>query len=45
MTGAVWALVDDRGDIHTGAAGVKHAVTGEPMSPDSKVHVGSVASR
>lgn len=43
ITGAVWAMVDNDGDIRTGATGLKNAVTGEAMTPDSKVHVGSVA--
>jgi CubicO group peptidase (beta-lactamase class C family) len=43
MAGAVWATVDANGDIETGAAGVRNALTGEPMTPDSKVHVGSIA--
>lgn len=43
MTGAVWATVDANGDIHTGAAGVRNTLTGEPMTPDSQVHVGSIA--
>lgn len=43
MTGAVWALVDDRGAIRTGAAGIANVATGAAMKPDSRVHVGSVA--
>ena len=43
IAGAVWATVDDGGEIRTGAAGLKNAITGEAMAPDSKVHVGSIA--
>ena len=43
LAGAVWALVDVEGEIHSGAAGMKNAATGEAMSPGNKVHVGSVA--
>ena len=43
LAGAVWASVDAEGEIHNGAAGMRNAATGEAMSPDSKVHVGSVA--
>ena len=43
MAGAVWAMVDADGRIHTGAAGVSNAATGAAMKPDSQVHVGSVA--
>lgn len=43
LAGAVWATVDDQGEIRSGAAGVGNVVTGEAIAPDSKVHVGSVA--
>ena len=43
IAGAVWATVDDGGEIRTGAAGLKNAITGEAMALDSKVHVGSIA--
>lgn len=42
LAGAVWATVDAAGNIHTGAAGLKNAATGEPMSADTRVHVGSI---
>jgi CubicO group peptidase (beta-lactamase class C family) len=51
LTGAVWATVDtgagagaaaDSG-IAVGAAGLSHAGTGQPLTTDSRVHVGSVA--
>jgi CubicO group peptidase (beta-lactamase class C family) len=43
MTGAVWATVDASGAIDVGAAGVSNARTGAAMTPDSQVHVGSIA--
>lgn len=43
VAGAVWAMIDRDGAIHTGAAGVRNVATGEPLRADSKVHVGSVA--
>lgn len=42
MVGVVWATVDKNG-IRTGAAGSSNALTGAPMTADSRVHVGSVA--
>ena len=42
VTGAVWAMVDSDGAISTGAAGQKNAATGELLSPQHRVHVGSV---
>jgi CubicO group peptidase (beta-lactamase class C family) len=42
VTGGVWATVDSSGAISTGAAGLKNAVTGEALSPQHRVHVGSV---
>lgn len=41
--GAVWATIGRDGAIHTGAAGVMNAATGEALRADSKVHVGSIA--
>ncbi|MHB8911783.1 MAG: serine hydrolase domain-containing protein [Lysobacter sp.] len=43
LAGAVWATVDSDGAIRTGAAGLSNVTTGEAMTPDSKVHVGSIA--
>ena len=43
LVGAVWGTVGKDGAVATGAAGLKNAATGEPMTADSKVHVGSVA--
>ncbi len=43
LVGAVWATVDSDGAIRTGAAGLSNAATGEAMTPEHKVHVGSVA--
>jgi CubicO group peptidase (beta-lactamase class C family) len=43
MAGAVWATLGSDGEIRTGAAGLENAVTGKPLTPDHKVHVGSVA--
>ena len=42
VTGAVWAIVDSDGAISTGAAGLKNAASGETLSPQHRVHVGSV---
>jgi CubicO group peptidase (beta-lactamase class C family) len=41
LTGAVWALVSPAGDS-TGAVGLANAETGEPMTTNNRVHVGSV---
>lgn len=43
MAGAVWALLDSDGVVRTGAAGMANAATAQPMTPDSKVLVGSIA--
>lgn len=43
LNGAVWSLVTPDAGILTGAAGVKHAGTGQAMTPTTRVHVGSVA--
>src|SRR5688572_32772007 len=42
LTGAVWSLVHADGTITTDAAGLKNAGTGEVLSADHRVHVGSV---
>jgi len=42
VTGAVWAIVDSNGAISTNAAGLKNTATGEILSPQHRVHVGSV---
>ncbi|MEJ1095781.1 MULTISPECIES: serine hydrolase domain-containing protein [unclassified Pseudoxanthomonas] len=45
LTGAVWATVDADVSpaITVGAAGLKHARTGQPLTAEDRVHVGSVA--
>lgn len=43
LPGAVWTLVTPTAGIVTGAAGVRHAGTGQAMTPNTRVHVGSVA--
>ena len=43
VPGAVWTLVTPAAGIGTGAAGASDATTGKPMTPDTRVHVGSVA--
>jgi CubicO group peptidase (beta-lactamase class C family) len=43
LPGAVWTLVTPAAGIATGAAGASDATTGKSMSPDTRVHVGSVA--
>jgi CubicO group peptidase (beta-lactamase class C family) len=43
VPGAVWTLVTPAAGIATGAAGASDAATGKPMTPDTHVHVGSVA--
>lgn len=42
LAGAVWATVDAEGRIRTGAAGVRNAAAGEPMTARTRVHVGSI---
>ena len=42
LTGAVWSLVHADGTITTDAAGLKNASTGELLSADHQVHLGSV---
>jgi CubicO group peptidase (beta-lactamase class C family) len=43
LAGAVWSTVDADGTIRTGAAGYRNAPAREAMTPDTKVHIGSVA--
>ncbi|WP_460821648.1 serine hydrolase domain-containing protein [Lysobacter olei] len=43
VAGAVWATLEHDGTVRTGAAGVRNATSGEPLRPDSRVHVGSIA--
>src|SRR5688572_10320955 len=43
LTGAVWSTVASDGSIAIDSAGVKAASTGEPLSADARVHVGSEA--
>jgi CubicO group peptidase (beta-lactamase class C family) len=42
LTGMVWSLVTPTG-VSTGAAGLANAGTGNAMTPDSRVHIGSVS--
>jgi CubicO group peptidase (beta-lactamase class C family) len=44
LTGAVWATMDTATDpdIAVGATGLKHAHTGQPLTVEDRVHVGSV---
>lgn len=42
LTGAVWATVTPDGAIAVDAAGLKNADTGESLTPDDRVHIGSV---
>ncbi|MBA3563200.1 MAG: beta-lactamase family protein [Gammaproteobacteria bacterium] len=42
LTGAVWATVTPDGAVAVDAAGVKDARSGEALTPDNRVHVGSV---
>ena len=42
VTGAVWGTVGPDGSITTGAAGLKNGATGEMLSTQHRVHVGSV---
>ena len=43
LTGAVWAMLDPDGGFTVDAAGVKDARSGQLLSPDDRVHIGSVA--
>lgn len=43
LNGAVWSLVTPDAGVLTGAAGVRDAATGQPMTPETRVHIGSVA--
>lgn len=42
LTGAVWATVTPEGTIAVDAAGLKDARTGELLSSDDRIHIGSV---
>ncbi len=42
LTGIVWSLVHDSGEISSGSAGVQDSSTGEGFAPDTRVHVGSL---
>ncbi|HEY0662007.1 MAG TPA: serine hydrolase domain-containing protein [Lysobacter sp.] len=42
LAGSVWSTVDADGTIRTGAAGYRNAPAREAMTPDTKVHIGSV---
>ena len=42
MTGIEWSVVDG-GEIKTGARGVATASAARPLSPENRVHVGSIA--
>jgi CubicO group peptidase (beta-lactamase class C family) len=43
LTGAVWATVDADDAIAVDAAGIRDARSGDPLEPDDRVHVGSIA--
>ena len=43
LVGVVWATVRPDGTIATGAAGLSDARRGEPLTPESRVQIGSVA--
>lgn len=43
LTGAVWATVDADGAVAVDAAGTRDARSGDPLKPDDRVHVGSIA--
>ena len=42
LTGIVWSLVHDNGEITSGSAGVRDNRTGDGFAPDTRVHVGSL---
>lgn len=42
LAGATWSWVDAAGHIHTGAVGQANVATGQAMTPDTEVNVGSV---
>ncbi|MDJ0654241.1 MAG: serine hydrolase domain-containing protein [Xanthomonadales bacterium] len=42
LTGIVWALVHENGDITSGSAGVSDNRTGVGFAPDTRFHVGSL---
>jgi CubicO group peptidase (beta-lactamase class C family) len=42
LTGAVWATVSPEGVIAVGAAGLRNAASGELLTPEDRVHIGSV---
>ena len=42
LTGAVWATVNSEGAIAVDAAGFRNAASGEPLTPEDRVHIGSV---
>lgn len=43
LAGAVWATVDEAGRVRVDAAGVADARNAQPMRPDHRVQVGSIA--
>jgi len=43
LTGVVWSIVSENGEIEVGATGYKNNKTKELLSPNDKVHVGSVS--
>lgn len=42
LTGTVWATMTPEGGIRTDSAGIKNAITGEKLSFNDCVHIGSV---
>ncbi len=42
LAGAVWAWTDRTGAVHLGAAGQRNAATGEAMTAQTRVNVGSI---
>ncbi len=43
LSGAIWTIVSDKGEIYTDAYGYKNIKTKEVLSQNDKVHVGSVS--
>lgn len=42
LAGAVWSLIDVDGNVSTHAAGLRDAPSGKPMTPQTRVNIGSV---
>lgn len=43
LDGVVWSTIDENGTTSSGAAGLKHRNPDAPMTPATRVHVGSIA--